>query len=205
MNVLAIGAHPDDLEYACAGTLIRHAHEGGDRVFLLIVTDGASGGEPSIRRQEQLNAAKLIGAEEVFFLDYPDTRFECNRESIMRIEEIVDKVQPDTVYTHWGEDTHQDHRAIAQAVVPAARRVPNLLYFEGFSAYHFNPTIFVNIGKVINQKLGALEAHASQIEKTNIENLNIVDISRSAAHFRGIQGRVTFAEGFTAVRYFIDF
>ena len=117
----------------------------------------------------------------------------------MRIEEVVNKVEADTVYTH------QDHRAIARAVVPAARRVQNLLYFEGFSAQHFNPTIFVNIGKVINQKLGALEAHASQIERTNIESLNIVDISRSAAHLRGIQGRVTCAEGFIAVRYFSDF
>ena len=134
-----------------------------------------------------------------FFLDYSDTYFECNRESIMRIEEVVNKVEADTVYTH------QDHRAIARAVVPAARRVQNLLYFEGFSAQHFNPTIFVNIGKVINQKLGALEAHASQIERTNIESLNIVDISRSAAHLRGIQGRVTYAEGFIAVRYFSDF
>ncbi len=123
----------------------------------------------------------------------------------MKIEEIINKVEADTVYTHWGEDTHQDHRAIARTVVPAARRVPHLLYFEGFSAQQFNPTTFVNIGKVINQKLGVLEAHASQLEKTNIEHLNIVDIARSAAHFRGIQGRVTFAEGFMAVRHFIDF
>ena len=105
----------------------------------------------------------------------------------MRIEEVINTVDADTVYTHWGEDTHQDHRAIARAVVPAARRVQNLLYFEGLSSQDFNPTVFVNIGKVLNQKLGALEAHASQIEKTNIEHLNIVDISRSAAHFCGIQ------------------
>lgn len=205
MNVLAIGAHPDDLEFGCAGTLIRHVNEGGDRVFLAVVTDGASGGEAEIRRQEQLNAAKLIGAEEVFPLGYSYTEFECNCESIMRIEEVINTVDADTVYTHWGEDTHQDHRAIARAVVPAARRVQNLLYFEGLSSQDFNPTVFVNIGKVLNQKLGALEAHASQIEKTNIEHLNIVDISRSAAHFRGIQGRVTCAEGFSALRHFIDF
>ena len=123
----------------------------------------------------------------------------------MRIEEVINKVDADTVYTHWGEDTHQDHRAIARAVVPAARRVQNLLYFEGLSSQDSNPTVFVNIGKVLNQKLGALEAHASQIEKTNIEHLNIVDISRSAAHFRGIQGRVTCAEGFSTLRHFIDF
>ncbi len=109
------------------------------------------------------------------------------------------------VYTHFGEDTHQDHRHIARAVVPAARSVPNLLFFEGLSSQNFNPTVFVNIGRVINQKLGALEAHTSQVQKTNIENMSIIDISRSAANFRGIQGRVTYAEGFVPVRYFIDF
>ncbi|MBT4496497.1 MAG: PIG-L family deacetylase [Gemmatimonadetes bacterium] len=203
MNVLAIGAHPDDLEYGCAGALIRHVHR-GDRVYLAVVTDGSQGGDPKMRRQEQLDAAKIIGAEEVFFLDFPDTLFECNRESITRIEEVVRKVDAEIVYSHFGEDTHQDHRNVARAVVPAARSVPNLLYFEGLSAQNFMPNVFVNTGRMINQKLAALEAHASQVEKTNIENMTILDISRSAANFRGIQGRVTYAEGFVAVRYFID-
>ena len=204
MNVLAIGAHPDDLEFGCAGTLIRHAHR-GDPVFLAIATDGGMGGDPEVRHNEQLSAAKIIGAQEVFFLDYPDTRFECNRVSITKIEEVVRKVEADVVYAHFGDDTHQDHRNVAQAVVPAARSVPNLLFFEGLSSQNFIPKVFVNIGKVINQKLAALEAHASQVEQTNLENMTILDICRSAANFRGIQGRVTYAEGFVAVRYFIDF
>ena len=204
MNILAIGAHPDDLELSCGGTLILHV-QGGDDVFLMVITDGSMGGDPEIRRQEQLDAAKIIGAKDVFFGGYPDTTFECNRESIMKIEKIIDKVDPEVVYTHFGEDTHQDHRHIARAVVPAARSVPNLLFFEGLSSQNFNPTVFVNIGRVINQKLGALEAHTSQVQKTNIENMSIIDISRSAANFRGIQGRVTYAEGFVPVRYFIDF
>ena len=204
MNVLAIGAHPDDLEYSCAGTLIRHAHK-GDNVFMAIVTDGHVGGELATRRQEQLDAAKMIGAQEVFFLDYADTSFECNRDSIMRIEEVIKKVEADVVYTHYGEDTHQDHRNIARAMVPAARSVPNLLSIEGFSSQHFDPSVFVDIGSVIHQKLAALEAHASQVQKTNIQNMSIVDIARSVANFRGIQGRVTYAEGFVPVRHFIDF
>ncbi len=123
----------------------------------------------------------------------------------MRVEEVIKKVQADIVYTHYGEDTHQDHRNIARAVVPAARSVPSLLFIEGLSSQHFNPSVFVDIGTVIHQKLGALEAHASQVQKTNIQSMSIIDIARSAANFRGIQGRVTYAEGFLPVRYFIDF
>lgn len=204
MNVLAIGAHPDDLEFGCAGTLIRHAQR-GDRVFLAVATDGDRGGTAQTRRAEQRSSAQTIGAADVLFLSYPDTLFECNRESITRLEEVIRQVGAQIVYTHYVEDTHQDHRNLSRAVVPAARTVPNLLYFEGLSSQDFTPTIFVNIGPVIHRKMAALEAHASQVEKTNIENMNILDISRSAASFRGIQGRVTYAEGFVPGRYFIDF
>ena len=202
MKVLAIGAHPDDLEYGCAGTLIKHAQR-GDEVYMMIVTDGSAGGEADLREREQREAAKIIGARDVFFRGYPDTQFECHRDSIMKIEEIVRQVEPDTVYTHFGEDTHQDHRHIARAVVPAARSVPNLLFFEGYSSQQFLPTVFVDISGVIHLKLGALEAHASQVPKTNIQAMTIVDIAQSAANFRGIQGRVTYAEGFVPLRHFI--
>ena len=202
MKILAIGAHPDDLEYGCAGTLIKHVQRGDD-VYMMIITDGSAGGDSSVREAEQREAGKIIGARDVFFGGFPDTQFECHRDSIMAIEQIVSQVEPDTVYTHFGEDTHQDHREIARAVVPAARRVTNLLYFEGLSSQQFLPTVFVDIGGVIHQKLGALEAHASQVSKTNIQAMTIVDIAQSAAHFRGIQGRVTYAEGFVPLRHFI--
>ncbi|MBT6630752.1 MAG: hypothetical protein HOB49_27290, partial [Gemmatimonadetes bacterium] len=109
MNILAIGAHPDDVEYGCAGTLIQHVQR-GDNVYIMIVTDGAQGGDPLIRREEQLAAAKIIGATDTFFGDYGDTQFECHQESIMAIEAVINKTNADSVYTHFGEDTHQDHR-----------------------------------------------------------------------------------------------
>jgi LmbE family N-acetylglucosaminyl deacetylase len=202
VKILAIGAHPDDLEIGCGGTLIKHVDR-GDEVTLLVLTDGAAGGDAAVRAQEQRDAAEVIGAREVVFGGYADTTFECHRESIMKIEDVVRRVQPETVYTHFGEDTHQDHREIARAVVPAARSVPNLLFMEGPSSQQFLPTVFVDIGTVIHKKLAALEAHASQVRRTNIQAMTIVDIAQSAAHFRGIQGRVTYAEGFVPLRHFI--
>ena len=76
MKILAIGAHLYDLELGCAGTLIKHAQRGDD-VYITIITDGSAGGEADVRSSEQLEAAKIIGARDVFFGGYADTRIEC--------------------------------------------------------------------------------------------------------------------------------
>jgi len=64
--------------------------------------------------------------------------------------------------------------------------------------------VFVDISKVLDKKLECLNAHISQVSKTNIENLSVIEIAESAAHFRGIQGRVSLAEAFHSLRLFIN-
>ncbi|MCZ6634505.1 MAG: PIG-L family deacetylase [bacterium] len=204
MNVFAIGAHPDDIEIGCAGTLIKYRRS-GHRIFLVVVTDGSCKEDPEIRKREQMESARLMDAEDVFFLGYPDTQLTCSRQLIMDIEEIARKVQPDLGFVPHPDDTHQDHRALSQAVIPASRSIiRNVLYFEGVSSLNFNPSIFVDIGDVLASKLACLEAHGSQIMNTYIQDVSIVDVARSTAHFRGIQGRVKHAEAFSAVRLFIN-
>jgi LmbE family N-acetylglucosaminyl deacetylase len=78
------------------------------------------------------------------------------------------------------------------------------LFFEGPTTQNFSPSVFVDVDAVLEQKVAALEAHASQVNKTNIKGLTVVDIARSSAHFRGIQGRVRNAEGFVPLRLFIN-
>jgi len=203
MNILAVGAHPDDIEYGCGGTLVRYRQR-GHRVYLLVMTDGSLGGDSEMRRAEQTEAGRILGAEEIFFGEYGDTELACDRALIMKVEEIVKQVGPEYVYVNYVDDTHQDHRNIALATIPAARSIPNLLFYEGLSSQNFTPTVFVDIDTVLHKKLALLEAHASQVLRTNIEGMSIVDIARSAANFRGIQGRAKHAEGFVPVRLFMD-
>ena len=204
MSILAIGAHPDDIEFGCAGALTKYRQQ-GHNIYLLVITDGACKGDPEGRRAEQREAARIMGANEVFFGGFPDTELECGRDLIMYIESIAQKVKPDFGFVPYPDDTHQDHRALAQAVIPASRFIiRNVLYFEGLSSQNFNPTIFVDIGDVLETKLACLEAHKSQVMNTYVQDRSIVDIARSSAHFRGIQGRVNNAEAFSALRLFIN-
>ncbi|MFB0519948.1 MAG: PIG-L deacetylase family protein, partial [Desulfatiglandales bacterium] len=91
-----------------------------------------------------------------------------------------------------------------KSVLSAARYVRNVMFYEVPTTNNFTPNVFVDIGSVLDMKLEALKAHTSQIMKTNIQDLSIIDIARSSAHFRGVQGRVPLAEGFVSERLFIN-
>ena len=203
MNILAIGAHPDDIEYGCAGTLVKYA-ERGHRILLMILTGGEEGGSGEERQQEQSAAAEIIGAQQVFWGGYRDTQLPLNKELIDKIEEVLVEVEPDLILVNYGDDTHQDHRILTEATMSATRYVRNVLFFEGPTTQNFNPQVFVDISDTLERKFQALKAHGSQVMKTNIENMSIVELARANATFRGIQGRAKFAEAFAPLRLFIN-
>ena len=203
MRILAIGAHPDDIEFGCGGTLIKYARQGHD-VSLLVMTDGGGGGDGRIRRQEQQAAGDILGVSRLFWGEYPDTAIPLDRESIQRVERVILDVRPDFIFVHSQDDTHQDHRHLSVATITATRYTRNVLFYEGPTTQNFSPNVFVDIDGVLQDKIAALQAHKSQVTKTNIEGMNILDIVQSSAHFRGIQGRVRNAEAFVPLRLFIN-
>lgn len=204
MKILAIGSHPDDIEVGCGGTLIKYAQKSHE-IYLIVMTEGSMGGEERIRREEQLKAAEILRAREVFWGGYQDTQLTPNiNDMVNRIEYILNKIKPDFTFVNYGDDTHQDHRSLCQAVVSATRYTKNVLFYEVPTTQNFSPGVFVNIKDTLEEKISALLAHHSQVMKTNIEGSSIADIVKSGANFRGIQGRVQFAEGFIPLRLFIN-
>jgi len=203
MNILAIGSHPDDIEFGCGGTLIKYARK-GHQVFLLVMTEGGHGGDAAARRAEQERAAAILGARKLLWGDYRDTELPLARPLIQRIEEVVRLVAPDFIFVHHFDDTHQDHRHLASSTLSATRYTRNVLCYEGPTTQNFTPSVYVDIDAVLEGKIAALQAHTSQVMKTNIEGVSIVDVARASAHFRGIQGRVRNAEAFAPVRLFIN-
>lgn len=203
MRILAIGAHPDDIEAGCGGTLLKYAQK-GHRIFLMVMTSGDKGGSSGVRKREQEQSAKQLRVEKIYWGGYEDTAVPMGRELIQEIEEVVKEVQPHFIFAHYHDDTHQDHRHLAMSTITATRYTKNVLFYEGPTTQNFSPTVFVDIDQVVEEKVKSIEAHASQVKKTNIEGLSIVDVIRAGAHFRGIQGRVKNAEGFVPLRLFIN-
>ena len=202
-TILAIGAHPDDIEFGCGGTIVKYTQK-GHRLFLHIMTKGGSGADTSTRAREQEASKVILGAEDIFWGGYEDTLLLVDVELIGKIEKVIKKVKPDFIFCNYPEDTHQDHRHLAQAVMSATRYIRNVLFYEGPTTQNFKPHVFVDISDTLNIKIKALKAHKSQVMKTNIEGLSIIEVARSSANFRGIQGRVKFAEAFHSLRLFIN-
>lgn len=199
-NILAFGAHPDDIELGCAGTLLKHVKAGHD-VYLCVLCAGEEAGDPAKRKLEQEEAARRLGAEELIWGDWKDTKFEVTKESVKFIESVLAKVKPYEIYVNYAEDSHQDHRALAQCVISATRYNKRVLFYEDYTSFNFHPDIFVDIEDVLQNKLKVIDAFESQVSRTFPSGPRMLEGTQAVAKFRGFQAKIHYAEGFKAVRY----
>ncbi len=161
-TVLAIGAHPDDVEIGAAGALLAHK-AAGHTVAILTLTRGARGGDQIQRARESQEAADVIGAR-LFLDDLEDTRIAEGSPTIDAIDRVVAEFQPTIVYTHSIHDVHQDHRNTHRAAIVACRRVGRVYCFQSPSAtVDYRPTHFVTIDDHLSRKLKAIDTFATQV------------------------------------------
>jgi LmbE family N-acetylglucosaminyl deacetylase len=204
MKILAIGAHPDDIEYGCGGTLLKMRHEHDADIHFFIATYGEHGGVPEHRIKEQEQAADFLGVKDIHWGGFNDTQMELNRDLIGSIENVIRDIKPEVVFVNYPDDTHQDHRNLGQATVIAARYCRKVLFYEDFTAQDFAPRFFGNIENTLDEKIKLLEFHTSQIEREYPTGLDILESVKAIANFRGFQAKVKYAEGFGALRYLMD-
>jgi LmbE family N-acetylglucosaminyl deacetylase len=164
LNILAIGAHPDDIELGCGGLLLKEVKQ-GHNVFMYTLTHGAASGDQVQRTHEQIQAAKFIGAQAICIDNFEDTKLSLNVELIQHIELAVNSTSPDVVYTHPLGDTHHDHRAVAKATLEAVRFVPNILSYQMPVTKDFRPHVYYDISDAIDDKMELLNVFLSQRHK----------------------------------------
>jgi LmbE family N-acetylglucosaminyl deacetylase/CheY-like chemotaxis protein len=158
-NVLAVGAHPDDVEIGVGGTLAAH-RVAGDAVTILTLSRGTRGG--ANREAESMRAADMLGAR-LFLEDLVDTQIMSTGPTIEIIERVIRQVNPTVVYTHSVHDRHQDHRAVHEATMVAARSIPTVACFQSPSTtLDFRPSRFVLIDGLTQRKLDLLACFTSQ-------------------------------------------
>jgi len=206
-NILAIGAHPDDVEFGCFGTLRKHILN-GDKVTIVVMTQSdvkdAQTGEATRDASKSIiearTAANLIGAH-LIFGPFTDTKVPFDNTSVAYLEKLIKDQQIGTIYTHWAGDTHQDHINTLSATMAAARLVPNVLCYEQVPLPRITTTYpvanyYVDITETIEDKLEGCRAHRDQIGKFNRQGFDMIDNVRTLAKFRGNQAGVKYAEAF---------
>lgn len=201
-KILVIGAHPDDPETGCGGTMCL-LHDAGHEVVSVYLTRGEAGipgknasEAAAIRVAECEEACKITGARHIF-MNQVDGATEVTPERYKEMRDLIKREDPDVVLTHWPIDSHRDHAVCGILVLDAWRRLGRnfqLYYFEvmtGDQTQMFKPTHWVNIGSVLERKHKACYCHVSQQLQPIFEGWH-----EPMERFRGIESHCSVAEAF---------
>jgi LmbE family N-acetylglucosaminyl deacetylase len=220
MKILAVGAHPDDVELGCGATLALFKKL-GHTVCILVLTKGEASGDPSVRELECRTSVRTLGADKLLFGGLEDTKITDRVETVMAIEEAIKKISPDIVFGHSSKDGHQDHRNSSLATLSAARNSKKVLLYESPAALRdFCPQVFVDVSSTFHLKLEALKAFGSQASKVYFKG-NVGAHARSRAgesrkfpfvsnaveglaRYRGFQAGIVLAEAFEVGKFILD-
>lgn len=178
MRVLAVGAHPDDFECGCFGTLALH-NVNGDDIYGLTLTKGGKGGNPETRHKESIEGAKMVDMD-LSFGDFEDGMISHDIRTIAFIENFIKKINPEVVYTTSIHERHQDHLNVALAMLVAGRNVNQVYAFETISTTNeFDPRLYVNVTSMMDLKQEAINLHKSQSHRMYMENSQLVNKYRA--------------------------
>lgn len=226
LDILAIGAHPDDIELGCGATIAKEISL-GKKVGVLDLTRGELGtrGSAEIRDQEAAKSAKILGLTIRENLAFADGFFTNDKEHQLKIIEIIRKYQPNIILCNAIEDRHIDHSKGSELVSNAAflsglRKIKTTLnekkqtHWRPKHVYHYiqwnniKPDFVVDVSDFINVKLNAVKAYSSQFYNPDsdepispITSKNFLDSITYRAQDLGRLIHVEYAEGFTTERY----
>ena len=197
--IVVFGAHPDDVEIGMAGTIARLAQAGND-VYVCVATVPDNRDQ---RMAEAREAGRIMGVKDTLFMPLKSLDLGYNRKSIGTIDGIVHDLAPHSIFTHWIEDSHQDHVNLTRCVIAATRKNHfNVYMYEqtipgGITPAAFRAQYLIDISHFIDKKMDSVRAHASQIGRNGdwwIEGI------RGRAMYRGYQMRARYAEAFEIIK-----
>jgi LmbE family N-acetylglucosaminyl deacetylase len=206
-KVLAIGAHFDDVEIGCGGSIAKHV-EAGDSVTIFVATHSGYFNHlgEEVRSQQQAfdeghSAAKILGVDDLICGGHKTNDLKCTDELVCQIKALMEGKQIDTVYTHWEGDAHLDHAALAKASVSACRHTKRLFMYQSnqyAGVELFDGRFYVDISSVLDKKRRAIAAHISEYQRVGEP---WVDKPLLSNKMQGAVVGAEYAECFQLVRY----
>ena len=224
-TVLAITSHPDDMEIACAGTLLK-CKQRGDRVVVCHLSSGNLGhviippDELTVMRAKEAERSAQMGDFEIIHSSFDDLAiYDNNKAARDKVVDVIKAVKPDFIITHAPDDYMPDHTAVSRLVfdasftatlpnyhtnVPGAANMVPIYYMDTLAGVNFNPTEFVDVTDFIEQKLQMLECHESQVVwMRDHDGIDFPDMVRTCSRYRGYQCGADYAEGFRQCQVYL--
>ncbi len=225
VDILAIGAHPDDVELSCSGTLLKHIQHGYS-VAIADLTQGELGtrGSAELRLEEATASQKYMGVSHRVNLGLADGFFEADRDSLIKLVEVIRRFQPEIVLANAVKDRHPDHASGATFASKACflaglvkiettykgqtqeRWRPKSVYHY-IQDYNLHPDLIVDITEFFDRKMGSIKCFKSQFYDPNstepdspISGKSFLDYMESKARMFGRYIDVEYAEGFNVAR-----
>ena len=209
MRILAIGAHLDDIEIACGGTLAKAIRSGHAVKVLIMSKSGYTNKDGKVQRSDEvavkegLEALHILGVKDIEILDFETKDIPFRSDVVNAIDLRVAAFDPDIIFTHHPFDTHQAHEGVSKASIAAARRKNTVFFYEpitpsGRSYVAFKPTLYVDIEDTIEQKIESLKCHTSEYNKFGAEDW--IEGVRYRCGFRGYEIGKKYAEAYEILR-----
>ena len=207
MNILAIGAHFDDVELGCGGALARHAKQGDNvYVFVATVSGFANQYNQAVRTNESAleeahTAMAVLGVKEMLCGNFKTLEVEFVDALNIEILKIVQEKKIDQVYAHWTGDIHHDHQAVAKASLHSCRHVPRLLMYRSnwyHSTLEFRGNFYTDITPYWEIKAKAIHAHVTEVDRTGEKWIRFF---KNEAENAGQRIGVKYAEVFEVVKW----
>ncbi|MDP9306447.1 MAG: PIG-L family deacetylase [Thermoproteota archaeon] len=202
-TIIAFGAHPDDLEIGMGGTIAKLSAMGYNvQPVIATLPNFVKSDTKEGRKSESMLSAKVMGCKSPIFLDLSPEQMVFGRKLVTLIDSLIKEHKPDSVFTQWHGDSHQDHQILTSSVISACRNQNNLFMYEttipgGITQNSFRPQLFVDITETIDIKKNALECFQSQFIRCGEIWIPAV-IGRCS--FRGYQVDAKYAEAFEVVK-----
>ncbi|MBR3238049.1 MAG: PIG-L family deacetylase [Oscillospiraceae bacterium] len=214
MKIMAIGAHLDDIEIACGGTLAKAIEAGHEVKALVMSKSGYTNKEGAVQRsnalavEEGLEALHTLGLTNIEILDFPTKDIPFRSDVVNAIDVSMSAFDPDIIFTHHPFDTHQAHEGVAKASIAAARRKNTVFFYEpitpsGRSYVPFKPSLYVDIESTLDKKIASLKCHKSEYNKFGAEDW--IEGVRCRCGFRGYEIGKKYAEAFEILRLELRF
>lgn len=196
-NILIVGAHPDDIELGCIGSLMKLKKE-GKKIVYLVMTNGGNWEKKTYKdRVDEIKKALIhIDVDEVIVGAIQDGYLKHDPDTIDFLSNIIKKYSIDTVLCQYYKDTHQDHVNLGLNTLSIAISCKNLIFYESLTSTEFVPNYYIDISKYEIDKKNVLKEYVSQIEKYKNRNQDLLSYIDAKDKINGIKSHVDYAEGF---------